>query len=298
MVLSDLTLFLITCGEKTYSKSIRALENQTCTFNIDVIKNIFPMSAAFQTMPNRCKTKYFIQVDSDMILNEDTVEKLYNYINQSSKRTYLVSGQLYEKGFGLGGAIKCWKKSIFDHYSFRDVRTVDRDFYKQVRFWGYRRKHYNEVMGLHLPRESKFNDYVKVKSDIEKWRFLKRPYSKYALDLFDKVINNNPIKREKFFGLILGVISYGSRISRSKDLSYEKKIFLKYKNKFINKNTVEIINDTNMYEIRNLFIELYKDIKGKKVEQRVKLLQLLSNKFGNKIIDHKGYLSLINFIDQ
>ena len=36
------------------------------------------MSKALQEMINRCKTKYYVEVDEDMILQPNAIELLYN----------------------------------------------------------------------------------------------------------------------------------------------------------------------------------------------------------------------------
>ena len=69
-------------------------------------------------------------------------------------------------------------KIIFKYFQFNDVRTVDRDFHKRIKRIGLNNKHYKEVIGIHKPRHSIFSNYLKTKSDIEKWKFLKRNYNK------------------------------------------------------------------------------------------------------------------------
>jgi glycosyltransferase involved in cell wall biosynthesis len=77
--LSDvLTVFVIRCGyNPNYDDCISALMSQTVNFELIEIKDKTPMSKAFQTMIDKCQTKYYIQVDEDMILNEDAIEKIY-----------------------------------------------------------------------------------------------------------------------------------------------------------------------------------------------------------------------------
>jgi hypothetical protein len=111
--LQDLTVFVIASGEDTYDECLEALHNQDCNFKIDLIRDVYPMSKAFQTMPDQCQTRYFVQVDADIILHPHAIRTLHQAIRQTSFRIYMAYGRLYEEGFGAGGAVKCWKRGIF-----------------------------------------------------------------------------------------------------------------------------------------------------------------------------------------
>jgi hypothetical protein len=219
--LDNLTVFLITTNEDTYQKSKQSLFNQNSHFKIKEIKNIFPMSSAFQYMPDNCDTDYFIQLDADMILEHDSIYNLYSEIIKSSFLTYRISGKLYEEGFGIGGHIKCWKKNIFKYFSFKDCRTVDRNFHNRVKWLGFKNKTINTVLGKHIPRHSMLSEFLKTKSDIEKWKFLGRDVEKYAIPLLNDIISQNNLS--KFLGLLISCLSPWSRIILSKNINYEKK---------------------------------------------------------------------------
>lgn len=148
----DLTVFFITFL-MTNSKSLLSLRGQSYKdFYVNIIKNVSPMSEAFNEMHRRCLTPYFIQLDEDMILDKTAVERLYNAIKISSPKVYMVYGQLYQPDFGLGGSVKCWKKDIFNRFQFNDVRCVDRDFHNRVKKYGFRKKevkHKGHLFGVH-----------------------------------------------------------------------------------------------------------------------------------------------------
>lgn len=182
------------------------------------------MSAAFQAMPDRCRTRYFVQVDADMVLEPDAVERLYERIRRSGLRTYQVSGQLYEEGFGPGGAVKCWKRAVFRLLRFRDVRTVDRDFYRRAGRLGLRRDIVGEIVGRHLPRYSPASEYLKTKGDVEKWRFLGRPAEQYALPLLDELLAGYPESRQRLLGALVGALTGPERLARSKDVRHEREV--------------------------------------------------------------------------
>jgi len=205
-------------------------------------------------MPDSCDTKYFVQLDADMILNSDAIYKLYYQIKKSSFNTYRISGQLFEDGFGIGGHIKCWKKSIFKYFKFKDTRTVDRNFHKKVRMFGFYNKVINENFGVHKPRHSNFSNYLKTKSDIEKWRFLKRPFNLYAEELLKKIIISKDIYRLN--GFLFGVLSFKRELLKSKNLKFENEL---YKNIF---TLFDIENiDEKIFKLNDIdeLIKLIKD---------------------------------------
>ena len=224
--MKDLTLFVITTGEETTEECMKALQNQKISgpggFNIEVIKDVYPMHEAFNQMHKRSKTPYFIQVDADVILKNNAVDTLYRAAKSSSPFVYAACGQLYEEGFGPGGSVRCWKKGIFKIFKFRDVRTVDRDFYKRAVLFGFHRKNIKRTLGIHRPRQSDFLDYLKTKGDVEKWQFLRRPFTRYAEGLYLNLKKDPGKNRYKILGLMLGVITSDKRIKRSKDARVEK----------------------------------------------------------------------------
>ena len=58
----NLTIFVLTCSNNpNYEACLEALSNQTMTAKIEIIKNVYPISNAFQEMFDRCKTRYAVQ---------------------------------------------------------------------------------------------------------------------------------------------------------------------------------------------------------------------------------------------
>ena len=137
-------------------------------------------------------------------------------------RTYMVYAPLYEEGFGVGGAVKCWKRGLFRFFRFRDVRTVDRDLHRRAQRWGLRTRGLTEVLGRHRPRHSPFSRYLKAKSDVEKWRFLGRPPEQYAMPLLAEVLDQQPVDPHRLLGLLCGALTGWERLRRSKDIRLER----------------------------------------------------------------------------
>jgi hypothetical protein len=220
----SLTVFVISTGEEVLDDCLAALEAQTRPVRVERIDDVFPMSAAFQAMPDRCETPYFLQVDADMVLEPFAAERLHDRLRRTSPRVFQVSGQLYEDGFGVGGAVKCWKRSVFRWFSFADVRTVDRDLYRRTRRFGLGRKHIGDVVGRHVPRHSPESEFLKAKGDVEKWRFLGREAERYALPLVRELLADATVPADRLTGALLGALTTEPRLSRSKDIRHERAI--------------------------------------------------------------------------
>tara|TARA_Y200000002_G_C22597811_1_gene628165 strand:+ start:104 stop:1000 length:897 start_codon:yes stop_codon:yes gene_type:complete len=243
-----LTVFIIHTNEETLHDCLNSLSEQNCSFNTIIVNNLYPMSKAFQFMPDNCNTKYFIQLDADMIIEKNSIIRLYKIISNTNFFTYRVSGQLYEKGFGIGGHIKCWKKNIFNFFKFKDVRTVDRNFHRRVRLFGFKNKIINDFFGYHIPRHSKFSLYLKTKSDVEKWKFLNRPFNKYAKKLLDEIIYQKD--NIKLNGYIFGTLTPNKYVLKSKNIFFERDFLNKLKKEF---DFSDIAYDSNLFNEQKLY---------------------------------------------
>lgn len=295
MFLDDLTIYVISTGEDTLEKSLRALHAQDCSFKIEHITDVFPMSRAFQEMPHRCRTPYFVQVDADMILEPFAVRTLYEAARKSGFFTAMIFGQLYEEGFGFGGSVRLWKKLLFKYFSFRDCRTVDRDLFKRMRLVGFKRKNVEKVLGIHQPRHSEFSGYLKAKSDIEKWRYLKRNPELYAIKLYDEIVANLPVRTHQFLGILLGSLTKWERYEKSKDLFVEKERYAKILKMLGYAGTLPIIElgEINI-GIKKLFVDCYNDFKTTNKNSRTLLAEFIINKFKNS---HTSQIELEYFLD-
>lgn len=252
------------------------------------------MHKAFQYMPDNVKTKYFIQLDADMILKENSILRLYNEIQKSNFLTYRISGQLYEKGFGVGGHVKCWKKNVFKYFKFKDVRTVDRNFHNRVKLFGFRNKVIKDIFGYHVPRHSTFSSYLKTKSDIEKWRFLKRPYEKYAKNLLNEIINSKETIRLN--GFLFGSVTLTKYLLKSKNINYEKKLFNEISKKydFISEK-FNISKLKNHSEIINLIANNYENFRKDDLNLKITLLDKYFKLFD---IPHYKIVKIIKLINE
>ena len=182
---ADLTIAIISAVEPPLPECLAAVEAQEGgPYRVIYIKNIFPMSVAFNAMILSTDARYVVQVDGDVALKPWAVRRLYEAI-QKAWWCYAAFGQLYEDGFGLGGAVRIWRRWPVKLLGFRDVRCVDRDLHHRMRFLGMRRLEVlgrmdqsiteaSETFGTHFPRNAPLARFSKAKGDALKWLHLGR----------------------------------------------------------------------------------------------------------------------------
>lgn len=151
-----LTVFVIDGGNNpNIGGCLKALQNQSCKFKIDIIKDYSPMSKAFQEMLNRCTTPYYIQCDSDMVLNGNAVEAMYNDIAGEKHDTMIAMHCYMLKDTHLSMdiyGVKIYKYEIFKNYAYNqqhpscEVEQLDR-----LQADGYKYTLFPIVMGEHSP---------------------------------------------------------------------------------------------------------------------------------------------------
>jgi MoaA/NifB/PqqE/SkfB family radical SAM enzyme len=177
---SDLTIFLISCGDNpNYADALRALQAQTAVRDgarIEEIRNLAPMSRAFQAMLDRCQTRFFIQCDEDMLLIPEAAEQMLNGIQNPplthEGHTAFACFLLHDVHFDMD--IQGVK--IYDHAIMRkcpydlSIISCEKDQLNRIRAAGYKIFESPVVMGLHSPKwttELIFERYFDL---MEKWK--------------------------------------------------------------------------------------------------------------------------------
>ncbi len=225
---SELTAFVISVGENpNYELCIKALQNQTVKFNIEIIKDYTPLPLAFQEMLNRCKTKYYIEVDEDMVLDEDAVEKMYQKIIKTDTKTAMAAFQLYDPhaDYVIFG-IKIYKHNILENYPYNlnhpscEVEQIN-NFEKD----GFTVKMYNFPVGKHSPlwtEELVFERYYNLMRKFSIYHYVW--LENMPLKLLNKVQKEpSRINILALLGAYQGVIS--SNLTEEKDFSKKIKEF-------------------------------------------------------------------------
>jgi hypothetical protein len=219
----EIEAFVLTVGEPTFDKCIKSLESQTMLpAEIHVIRNVSPMSEAFNQMNQQAKRKFYLQVDADMVLERDCIESLYKEIITDNK-IFLVSGKLFDPIFGdHRGDVKLWRTDIVKDYKFENILACDRWMKNKLREKGYKDISLKDRnYGIHKPDGYSLN---------ELWHTMKRTGEKAVYMNFpDYFLRNfNPLIKHYISGnraALMGIIAicYGLFTH-----DFEQKDFHKY----------------------------------------------------------------------
>jgi len=135
--LDDLTIFVITIGGPTLDKCLQALEKQNANVNVEIIRNMAPMSAAFQAMIDRCKTRYYIQVDEDMILRPYAARRMWRDM-RGRTNTALVAHALWDAHLERSiMGVKIYDHEIMRKFPYRDVLSCECDQMDRIKAAGH-----------------------------------------------------------------------------------------------------------------------------------------------------------------
>ncbi len=170
----ELTVFLITCGDNpNLNDCYSALLDQTCLFKIDTIKNYTPMSVAFQQMLERINTPYYIEVDEDMILEKNTIEKMYtDMINEKNPaiamKCYFLHDVHLDKDI-MG--VKIYKSEIFKKYPYNmNHPSIEVEQLERLQKDGYIYEGRPNIVGLHSPKWTADLIYARYYNLSQKYR--------------------------------------------------------------------------------------------------------------------------------
>jgi hypothetical protein len=118
---AEVTVFVSTVGAASFPDCMTHLAAQDCRFGVEVIEGVAPMSAAFQSMLDRCTTPFYVQVDEDMILRPSAVRRLHQRMKASADDVALVVGWLWDVHLGRAiQGVKIFRHSIVARYPYAD----------------------------------------------------------------------------------------------------------------------------------------------------------------------------------
>ena len=171
-----LTVFIIRSGDNpNYEDCLNSLNNQSIKFNLIEIKDVAPMSKAFQKMIDNCETDYYIQVDEDMILFEDTIEKIYDRLIITEDNISTVAHMLNDNhlDFDIYG-IKAYKHKIMKNYPYNlEIISCEVEQMTRLQNDGFETFMYSEVVGYHSPKWTEQLIYERYFDLMEKWKVFK-----------------------------------------------------------------------------------------------------------------------------
>ncbi len=275
--MSDITAVLLTIGEDTTSRAIASVEKQTLQpAKIIVIKNVSPFHRALNLGAFKVKTAFFVQVDSDMILDENCLEELRKCMTE---KVGIAIGQLRDPFLGVTSGIKMFSKECFEKIRFRNSISPDTDFYNDVQEHGWKiryalnlgnRTESNKLwstFGEHRPTYTPLYTYSKYhvlgrryryRKDLEgfKWCFLGLQNGGDSVPIFAKIAMAHGIFLEDEIDLLMP-----SLYTSTEDFSFLEKFLRSETSYDIDKWNIVLRLTSNPKEIFANFYKLGIDIR-------------------------------------
>jgi len=96
------------------------------------------MSAAFQAMLDQCETPYYVQVDEDMLLYPDAIQRLHDELRGAPDDIAFVVGYLHDVHLEQPvQGVKIFRHAIVRRYPFADVQSCELDQVDRLRADGF-----------------------------------------------------------------------------------------------------------------------------------------------------------------
>jgi hypothetical protein len=170
-VSSDVSAVVLTIGEPTTQRALDSLTRQSLQpAEVVIVKDVRPFQKAINQGAAGVTTPFFVQVDSDMVLDPDCLEQLRKRMRPKIGE---VVGLLRDPLMGRVMGIKLYRTECFRQVSMPDTITPDTDHYQLIRARGWKgtlarrglRTQLNEVLALgeHNPSytpEYTYNKYL------------------------------------------------------------------------------------------------------------------------------------------
>lgn len=145
-------VIILTCGEPQFEACWHSVNAQSLKPDrIDVVRNMYPMSAAFNEVLRLLSCDYSVHVDADMVLDPHALETLYNDINSSEDNVFGIGYRLRDPYYGDIGHIKIHKSSLLRSRRVDNECGYDRMLVKELKKEGYLMRWRAETLGVHLP---------------------------------------------------------------------------------------------------------------------------------------------------
>jgi hypothetical protein len=146
--MSDVTAVVLTLGEETTQRALRSVEGQSLApQETIVVADTIPFHAALNRGALHVKSAYFVQVDSDMVLDEHCFQMLRKCMAPS---VGLAAGHLRDPLMGRVCCVKMFRRECFDKVQFKDSISPDTDFINDISRYGW-----NLVYALRFGRDPK-----------------------------------------------------------------------------------------------------------------------------------------------
>lgn len=196
---NEVTVFVSTIDNVSFSECMKHLAMQDCRFRLEVIENVAPMSAAFQQMIDRCRTPYYVQVDEDMLLKPNAIRALHECVKASEPDHAIVVRLLWDEHLQRAiQGVKIYRHKIVSQFPYRDVQSCERDQVTRFTEQGYKigrpidRVYFEtcpEVLGYHgkfFHAESVYERYFTLMQKRRKYAGKVNWLDRHLIEFFDR----------------------------------------------------------------------------------------------------------------
>jgi hypothetical protein len=170
-----ITIFLITIQSDQLKYSLDCINKLDKNYSviINVIMNVSPTNKAYNQMRERCKTPYFIQLDEDMELREDTIKICIDQINKfkMNNNFFLHTFKLIDNDLGIGNppiidSLKLYNNEIMQKYPTYNngdiaVSSVDYLWHNPILNDGYKINDTLIIIGNHGNHRSNYDLFLR-----------------------------------------------------------------------------------------------------------------------------------------
>jgi hypothetical protein len=175
----EVTAVVLSIGEPTTARAIESVKRQTLPTNaIVLVRDVRPFHRALNQGVADVATPFFVQVDADMVLDPDCVERLAACLTET---VGMVTGLLRDPLYGRVEAIKLFRTACVRRRPFRDSLSPDTDFAAEMTAQGWvdvyalryhaRRAAEWHTFGDHDPGYTPLYTYAKHVVEGRRWRY-------------------------------------------------------------------------------------------------------------------------------
>src|SRR5262249_35435193 len=145
-------VIIVTCGEPQFEACLSSVNTQSVRPDrIDIVQDVYPMSAAFNEVLRLLSCDYSVKVDGDMVLDPRALETLYNDINSSENNVFGIGYRLRDPYYGPIGHIKIYKSKLLRCRRVDNESGYDRVLVNKLNDEGYLMLFRAQTLGVHLP---------------------------------------------------------------------------------------------------------------------------------------------------
>jgi hypothetical protein len=182
--MTDVTAAVLSIGEETTTRALESIQRQALPPRETItIHDVSPFYRALNLAASKVTTEFFVQVDSDMILDEHCLEYLRSCMTDE---VGIVMGHLRDPLMGRIGWVKLFRTKCFATVQYRDLIAQDVVFRDDILRHGWQTvyalrclngvpKELWHTFGDHRPVYTPLYTYSKYLLEGRRYRFRKAP---------------------------------------------------------------------------------------------------------------------------